>query len=142
MRSRVQVSPGPPSFATRRMSSVALECCGSFLLHYIALLRMASHQVQRMTLLRYTTCVWHYTYVIENSKGYQYVGLTDDLEDHLERHNQGEILSTSKYKPWKYVNFTAFPTRIQAAKYEKYLKSGSGTTFRQNHLAPNKRRRK
>ncbi len=83
--------------------------------------------------------MWHFTYIIENPRGYQYVGITDDLDDRVERHNRGEIKSTAKYKPWKIVNFTAFPTRKQAAEYEKYLKSGSGTTFRYRHLAPKKR---
>ena len=82
--------------------------------------------------------MWHYTYIIENPKGYQYVGITDDLDDRLERHNRGEIPSTAKYRPWQLMNFTAFPIREQAAAYEKYLKSGSGTTFRQRHLVPKK----
>ena len=82
--------------------------------------------------------MWHYTYILENKKGYQYVGLTDDLNDRLERHNRGEIPSTAKYKPWKIVNFNAFPTRKQAAHFEKYLKSGSGTMFRYRHLVPKK----
>ena len=67
------------------------------------------------------------------------ISLTDDLGDRLIRHNRGEISSTAKYRPWQIVNFTAFPTREQAAAYEKYLKSGSGTTFRHKHLAPKKK---
>ena len=86
----------------------------------------------------YTLCMWHYTYVLENQKGYQYIGLTDDLDDRLMRHNRGEISSTAKYRPWQIINFTAFPTREQASAYERYLKSGSGTTFRHKHLAPKK----
>lgn len=82
--------------------------------------------------------MWHFVYILENQKGYQYIGLTNDLEDRLSRHNRGEISSTGKYKPWKMVNYTAFPTRKQAADFEIYLKSGSGTSFRYKHLAPNK----
>ncbi len=82
--------------------------------------------------------MWHYTYILENAKGYQYVGLTDDIVDRLERHNRGEIPSTAKYRPWHMASFTAFPSREQASAYEKYLKSGSGTTFRHKHLAPNR----
>lgn len=81
--------------------------------------------------------MWHYTYILQNKNGYQYIGLTDDIEDRLIRHNRGEISSTTKYKPWNMVNFTAFRTRKQASDYEKYLKSGSETTFRHTHLAPN-----
>ena len=80
--------------------------------------------------------MWHFVYILRNDKGYQYVGLTDNVEKRLIRHNQGSVPSTANYKPWKIVNFTAFPTREQAAAYEKYLKSGSGTMFRYRHLAP------
>lgn len=82
--------------------------------------------------------MWHYTYILENQRGYQYVGLTDDLDDRLLRHNRGEIPSTARYRPWHIANFTAFPQREQASDYEIYLKSGSGTTFRHRHLAPRK----
>ena len=82
--------------------------------------------------------MWHYTYILENNRGYQYVGITNDLKDRISRHNRGEISSTSKYKPWKLINFTAFPTREMAADYEKYLKSGSGTHFRHKRLVPKK----
>lgn len=85
--------------------------------------------------------MWHYTYILENESGYQYVGLTCDLDDRLSRHNRGEISATAKYKPWKLVNYVAFPTREQAADFEIYLKSGSGTSFRYNRLAPDKRQK-
>ena len=67
-----------------------------------------------------------------------YIGLADDLNDRIGRHNRGEISSTAKYRPWKLINFTAFPTRKQAADYEQYLKSGSGTVFRHKRLAPDR----
>lgn len=80
--------------------------------------------------------MWHHTYIIENERGYQYVGLTDDVKDRLKRHNRGEIPSTAKYKPWHLLCVVSFPTRKQAADFERYLKSGSGTAFRYRHLAP------
>ncbi len=82
--------------------------------------------------------MWYYTYILENNKGYQYIGMTNNLDDRISRHNRGEIQSTAKYKPWKFVSFTAFPTRKQASDFEKYLKSGSGTHFRHRHLASNR----
>ncbi|MFH1444551.1 MAG: GIY-YIG nuclease family protein [Candidatus Peregrinibacteria bacterium] len=78
--------------------------------------------------------MWHYIYILQNERGQQYVGLTDDVDDRLARHNRGEIPSTAKIRPWTLLHFAAFPTREKAAAYEKYLKSGSGTTFRQRHL--------
>ena len=78
--------------------------------------------------------MWHYVYILQNERGYHYVGLTNDIDDRLMRHNRGEIPSTAKYKPWKIRHFAAFDSREKAAKYERYLKSGSGRTFRQRHL--------
>jgi len=78
--------------------------------------------------------MWHYVYILQNERGYKYVGLTDDIDDRLARHNREEIPSTSKYRPWKMIHFSAFEMRKKAAEYEKYLKSGSGRTFTQRHL--------
>ncbi|MDD5055126.1 MAG: GIY-YIG nuclease family protein [Candidatus Peribacteraceae bacterium] len=78
--------------------------------------------------------MWHFVYILQNEHGRQYVGLTDDVEDRLARHNRGEVPSTAKYTPWSLLHFSAFRSREKAAAYERYLKSGSGTTFRQRHL--------
>jgi len=80
--------------------------------------------------------MWYHTYIIENDEGYQYVGLTENLDDRLVRHNRGEIRSTQNYKSWRLVNYVSFPTRKLASDFEKYLKSGSGTSFRYRHFAP------
>ncbi len=79
--------------------------------------------------------MWHYVYILRNQSGHQYVGLTENVENRLIKHNEGGVPSTAKYRPWTIVNFTAFPAREQAAQYEKYLKSGSGTMFRYRHLS-------
>ncbi len=78
--------------------------------------------------------MWHYVYVLENVKGMQYVGLTEDVNMRLEKHNRGEVTSTGKYRPWMLRHFSAFPTRGEAARFELYLKSGSGREFRYRHL--------
>ena len=78
--------------------------------------------------------MWQYVYLLQNERGRQYVGLTDDVDDRLARHNRGEISSTAKYMPWTVIHYAAFATREKAAAYEKYLKSGSGTSFRHRHL--------
>ncbi|MBI3331785.1 GIY-YIG nuclease family protein [Candidatus Peregrinibacteria bacterium] len=78
--------------------------------------------------------MWHFVYILRNKDGKNYVGLTDDIDDRLARHNRGEISSTAKFAPWEMAHFAAFKTRKKAAIYEKYLKSGSGTAFRNKHL--------
>jgi len=78
--------------------------------------------------------MWHYVYILENSSAQHYVGLTDNIRERLAKHNRGEVPSTAKYIPWKLCHFSAFPTRAQAASYEKFLKSGSGREFRKRRL--------
>jgi putative endonuclease len=85
--------------------------------------------------------MWHFVYVLENNDGRQYVGSTHNLEQRLNTHNRGEVISTSKFRPWKLAHAASFPTIEQSLAYEKYLKSGSGTMFRYRHLVPNKRYR-
>jgi len=84
--------------------------------------------------------VWHHVYIIENEKGYQYVGSTSDVAKRLAHHNKKSVPSTSKYVPWHLMHIASFPTKEKALIYEKYLKSGSGTMFRYRHLVSNKRR--
>ena len=121
-------SPAAPTNLRRRLSAVAAAKVGYyFTSDRVLLLRLASHP-------SYTSCMWHYVYILQNEKRCNYVGLTDNVEDRLIRHNRGEISSTSKYGPWNIIHFSAFVTREKAAAYEKYLKSGSGRTFRQRHL--------
>ena len=78
--------------------------------------------------------MWHYVYILKNKYGKHYVGLTDDVNRRVAEHNRGKISTAAKYAPWKLCNFSGFSDREKAADYEKYLKSGSGRTFRKRHL--------
>ena len=49
-------------------------------------------------------------------------------------HNAGLSLHTAKYRPWKMVVAFEFPSEEQAARFEKYLKSGSGRAFTKRHF--------
>ena len=77
-----------------------------------------------------------YVYMLESlaSEGSYYVGLTDDLLGCLKQHNKGSVPHTSKLRPWRIKTAVAFADRTSAAKFEKYLKSGSGRTFAQRHF--------
>ncbi len=59
-----------------------------------------------------------------------YVGYTVDLKKRLNEHNEGLSLHTSKYGPWEVVVYLGFKNEYKAIEFEKYLKSGSGTVFR------------
>ena len=63
-----------------------------------------------------------------------YVGLTDDLQERLRKHNAGEVPHSAKFKPWAIKTAIAFRNRERAAKFEQYLKSGSGRAFARKHF--------
>jgi predicted GIY-YIG superfamily endonuclease len=79
-------------------------------MHYVYLLRSASHPEQR------------------------YVGLTNDLKSRLQQHNAGESSHTSKFAPWVLHAYFAFADEQTAAEFEQYLKSGSGREFARRHF--------
>jgi len=77
-----------------------------------------------------------FVYVIRSeATGRTYIGLTSDFEKRLEAHNVGQNRSTARYKPWRAVTVTEFQSEVAAAKFERYLKSGSGRAFARTHFA-------
>ena len=64
-----------------------------------------------------------YTYIIKSLiKKRFYVGQTSDLEERLNRHNNGMVQSTKSGKPWQLVYFSEFSSRIEAVNLEKKIK--------------------
>ena len=63
-----------------------------------------------------------------------YVGYTTDIEQRLNKHNEGGSLHTAKYKPWKLHAYFAFDDKVRALAFEKYLKSHSGRAFASKRL--------
>jgi putative endonuclease len=57
---------------------------------------------------------------------YIYVGLTQDLEARLKRHNNGYEKTTKPYRPFSLLFTEECPDRTSARKREKYWKSGTG----------------
>jgi predicted GIY-YIG superfamily endonuclease len=80
----------------------------------------------------------YYVYLLQSQSdlSQRYVGLTSDLKARIVRHNEGRVRHTSKFTPWTLRTYVAFSTREQAARFEKYLKSGSGRAFANRHLWP------
>jgi putative endonuclease len=77
-----------------------------------------------------------YVYILRSipSSDRYYVGVTDDLKARLSKHNAGEVLHTSKYKPWSIKTYISFSDEKQAIKFEKYLKTASGRAFSKKRL--------
>ena len=78
----------------------------------------------------------HYVYLIESFAfpDQKYIGLTTNLKDRLQAHNEGRSPHTAKYKPWNLRTYIAFTDDKAAAKFEKYLKSGSARAFAKKRL--------
>ena len=64
-----------------------------------------------------------------------YVGITNNVRSRLDWHNSGPSGHTVSYRPWSLVVSMEFPTESEAARFEKYLKSGSGRAFAKRHFA-------
>jgi len=62
-------------------------------------------------------------------KKYIYVGMTQNFDQRIGRHNNGYEKTTKPYKPFKLIHREVYPSRIEARKREKYLKSGVGKEF-------------
>jgi len=77
-----------------------------------------------------------YVYILDSiaPTGGFYVGLTDDLQSRLVKHNAGQVPYTSKSRPWRIKTAVAFRDRSQAADFERYLKSPSGRAFSKKRL--------
>ena len=65
-----------------------------------------------------------------------YVGRTSNVDDRLEWHNAGPSGYTIQHRPWSVVVTVEFPDERAAARFERYLKSGSGRAFAKRHFAP------
>jgi putative endonuclease len=64
-----------------------------------------------------------------------YVGRTASVADRLERHNAGPCGHTRQNRPWSIVVSLEFPNESAAARFERYLKSGSGRAFAKRHFS-------
>ena len=73
--------------------------------------------------------MYHVYAITSLKKNYIYVGMSNDVERRISEHNKGENKSTKAYKPFILIYKEQFPTRIDARKKEKYLKSGVGKEF-------------
>ena len=72
----------------------------------------------------------YYVYALNSlSRKYIYVGISKDPSQRLIRHNKGYERTTKPYRPFKIILIEEYPTRIEARKREKFLKSGAGKEF-------------
>jgi len=75
-----------------------------------------------------------YVYILLCNNGKTYVGCTQNLKERFTRHCLGHVPSTKAYIPVKLLFYCAFPDKLKAFQFEKYLKSGSGRAFMNKRL--------
>jgi len=65
-----------------------------------------------------------YVYIIQSEidRSY-YIGSTRDIDERLERHNQGRSKYTKTKRPWKLIYSEKHPNRAVAVKREKEIKN-------------------
>ena len=62
-------------------------------------------------------------YILQSeANGTYYIGSTADLNERLQRHNQGRSRYTKTGIPWKIVHTEQFDTRSQATQRERQIK--------------------
>jgi predicted GIY-YIG superfamily endonuclease len=62
------------------------------------------------------------------------VGLTSNVEGRLAWHNAGPSGQTVQHRPWSVSVSVEFADEQTAARFERYLKSGSGRAFAKRHF--------
>ncbi len=72
----------------------------------------------------------YYVYLLRLSNKKFYTGSTPDLKRRIEEHKIGKCISTRNFRPVKMIWYCAFINRLQARRFENYLKTGSGQAFR------------
>ena len=66
----------------------------------------------------------YFVYILKsNTTGKYYIGSTGDLNDRLQRHNQGRSKATKLGIPWELVHSETFGSRAEAMNREMQIKS-------------------
>ena len=77
----------------------------------------------------------HIVYVLRSFKdGKFYTGYTKNLNQRIEAHNAGKILSTKYRRPLELIYFEASINQNDALKREKYLKTTYGKRYIKNRV--------
>ena len=77
-----------------------------------------------------------FVYVLESltEPDRHYTGLCTNVEERLELHNNGLSHHTAKWRPWRLIVAIEFAEEVVAARFERYLKTGSGRAFARRHF--------
>ncbi|MCU4177811.1 GIY-YIG nuclease family protein [Carboxylicivirga sp. N1Y90] len=66
----------------------------------------------------------YYTYILYSPHFNKfYYGQSQNLKTRLEKHNNGQVQSTNRYKPWVIYAYKELKSRPEAIAFEKKLKN-------------------
>ena len=69
----------------------------------------------------------YFVYILKSLKDYgYYIGQTENLDDRIKKHNNGQVKSTRLRIPFILIRKEGFNTRSEARKRENYLKKLKG----------------
>jgi len=75
-----------------------------------------------------------YVYILRCADGTFYTGCTTDVARRLNEHLEHKIFFTRNKNPISLIWYCSFDDKYKAFAFEKYLKSGSGISFRIRHF--------
>ena len=82
---------------------------------------------------KFVPAMW-YVHLLKCADNFYYTGCTNYINDRINRHLKKPVSYTKNRLPIKLVTFIAFTNKYKAYDFERYLKSGSGTAFRNKRL--------
>jgi putative endonuclease len=72
---------------------------------------------------------FYYVYVLKSlNKKFVYVGYSENLQQRVTQHNNGESKSTKSYRPLTLIHYEAYRNIEDAKRREQYLKTTKGRT--------------
>jgi len=76
----------------------------------------------------------YYVYILQLSDKSLYIGYSSHLKTRIKAHKEGSISSTKNLRPVNLIYYSAFSSQKKATDFEKYLKTPSGSAFRNKRL--------
>jgi putative endonuclease len=65
----------------------------------------------------------YYVYILQSELDESfYIGSTQNLDERMQRHNQGRFVYTKAKRPWKLVYFEKYPDRSSVVERENQIK--------------------
>ena len=75
-----------------------------------------------------------YVYILKLNQSKNYIGFSSNLRQRIKDHMINNVSQTKNYKNKRLIYYSAFKSKLKALRFEKYLKTPSGFSFRNKRL--------